>query len=229
MHSMPYFKKNEFIVGVITIPDMSGQRNPVKAFADEKNIPVRQPAKLRDPEAIEWVDNLQPDLLVLAFVTDFVPKKMIDISTRGGINYHPSLLPKYRGGSAMNWAIISGEMETGVTIHQIDEGVDTGPIILQEKVAIEPDDTLKSLYFKKLYPLGIKMIPEAVRLIREGKAKPSPQNDSEASYQPVINEKDVIINWETIHTDDLQSYPWFEPISWSHDVFNRRKANNLGG
>ena len=163
-------QKNEFIAGVITIPDMAGENNPVKAFADEKNLPVLQPAKLKDPEAIDWVKNLQPDLLVLAFVTDFVPKKMIDISTHGGINYHPSLLPKYRGGSAMNWAIIRGEKETGVTIHQIDEKVDTGPIILQEKVAIQPDDTLKSLYFKKLYPLGIKMIPEAVRLIREGKA-----------------------------------------------------------
>ncbi|MBW2152884.1 MAG: methionyl-tRNA formyltransferase [Deltaproteobacteria bacterium] len=188
-------KQGETIVGVITKPDRSAKVNPVKALADEKAIPVLQPAKLRDPETLKWVRHLAPDLLVLAYVTDIVPKEMIDLSTHGGINYHPSLLPKFRGGSAMNWAIISGETETGVTIHMIDEGIDTGPIILQEKVAIEPEDTLKSLYFNKLYPLGIKMIPEAVRLIREGRANPVPQNESEASYQPLIKEKDVVIEW----------------------------------
>ena len=147
--------QGESIAGVITVPDSGGQINPIKELTQKSNIPVIQPEKLKDPDAIEWVKNLSPDLLVLAFVTQFVPKEMIDMSTHGGINYHPSLLPKYRGGSAINWAIIRGETETGVTIHQIDEGVDTGPIIIQEKVEISPDDTVKSLYFKKLYPMGI--------------------------------------------------------------------------
>lgn len=189
--------QGEEVVGVLTVPDRPGQKgpNPVKELALERGLPLLQPARLKEPEALKWVENLRPDLLVLAFVTDIVPKAMIDLATHGGINYHPSLLPKYRGGSAMNWAIINGETETGVTIHQIDAGIDTGPIILQRKVAIDPDDTVKSLYFEKLYPLGVQMVAEAVRLIREGKANPVPQDESLASYQPVIKEADVRIDW----------------------------------
>lgn len=189
--------QGEEVVGVLTVPDRPGQKgpNPVKELALERSLPLLQPARLKELEALKWVENLRPDLLVLAFVTDIVPKAMIDLATHGGINYHPSLLPKYRGGSAMNWAIINGETETGVTIHQIDAGIDTGPIILQRKVAIDPDDTVKSLYFEKLYPLGVQMVAEAVRLIREGKANPVPQDESLASYQPVIKEADVRIDW----------------------------------
>ncbi|QGP92001.1 Methionyl-tRNA formyltransferase [Neomoorella glycerini] len=189
--------QGEDIAGVLTVPDRPGQKgpNPVKELALERGLPLLQPARLKEPEALTWVKNLRPDLLVLAFVTDIVPRTMIDLATCGGINYHPSLLPKYRGGSAMNWAIINGETETGVTIHQIDAGIDTGPIILQQKVAIDPDDTVKSLYFEKLYPLGVQMVAEAVRLIREGKANPVPQDERQASFQPVIKEADVRIDW----------------------------------
>jgi len=191
-------QQGENIVGVITVPDLPGQKrpNPVKELAVEQALPLLQPLKLKNPEAVAWVRKLKPDLLVLAFVTDFVPLEMIRSARHGGINYHPSLLPKYRGGSAINWAVISGERETGVTIHQIDAGVDTGPIILQDKVDITPDDTVKSLYFEKLYPLGIKLITRAVALIREGKARPMPQDESRASYQPVIKEADTVINWK---------------------------------
>ena len=186
-------QQNETIAGVITVSGKAGQ--PVTDVAEKYNIPMLRPGRLRDPKAIEWVGEKSPDLLVLAFVTEFVPKAMIEMATHGGINYHPSLLPKYRGGSAMNWAIINGEKETGVTIHQIDEGVDTGPIIIQKRVPIDPDDTLKSLYFQKLYPLGITMVAEAVRLIRENRASPQAQDQSQASHQPVIKESDVIIDW----------------------------------
>ena len=190
--------QGENIVGVITVPDPPGQKrpNPVKELAVEQGLPLLQPVKLKHPDAVAWVRELKPDLLVLAFVTDFAPLEMIRSATHGGINYHPSLLPKYRGGSAINWAVISGERETGVTIHQIDEGVDTGPIVLQEKVAISPDDTVKSLYFEKLYPLGIELIARAVKLIREGNARPIPQDESRASFQPVIKESDTVINWK---------------------------------
>jgi len=189
--------QGEKIVGVLTIPDKPDQKNPnpVKELALERGIPLLQPPRLKDHEAIAWVADLRPDLLVLAYVTQFVPKAMIDLATYGGINFHPSLLPKYRGGSAMNWAIIAGEKETGVTIHQIDEGVDTGPIILQEKVPIDPDDSVKTLYFGKIYPLGVKLVAEAVRLIREGKARPVPQDESQASFQPVIKEEHVGLDW----------------------------------
>lgn len=189
--------QGENIVGVITIADVPQQKyvNPVKACAEKHKIPLYQSNYLKNNEAISWAKKLSPDLLVLAFVTSFVPKEMIDCAPLGGINYHPSLLPKYRGGSAINRAVINGEKETGVTIHFIDEGIDTGPILLQEKVAIDPDDTVKSVYFNKLYPLGIKMIVEAVTTIKNGAANPAIQDESQASFQPVITAEDTRINW----------------------------------
>jgi len=189
--------QGENVVGVITVVDAPNQKypNPVKECAIEHNIDLYQANYLKKSGPIDWVRNLQPDLLVLGFVTSFVPKEMIGLARLGGINYHPSLLPKYRGGSAINWAIINGETETGVSIHSIDEGVDTGPILLQEKVEITADDTVKSVYFKKLYPMGIKMIAEAVRLIRENKANPVVQDEKSASFQPVITTKDTQIDW----------------------------------
>ena len=190
--------QGENIVGVITIPDIPGQKNPnpVKSLAEEKQLPCRQSAFLKSPADLAWVAERQPDLLVLAFVTAFVPQEMIDLATHGGINYHPSLLPRYRGGSAINWAVINGETETGVTIHQIEAGVDTGPIVLQRTVPVEADDTVKSLYFGKLYPMGIEMVCEAARLIREGKATFTPQDESRASFQPVIKATDTVIDWQ---------------------------------
>jgi methionyl-tRNA formyltransferase len=128
-------EQGENIVGVITVPDQPGQKrpNPVKELALQQGLPLLQPAKLKHPEAVAWVRERKPDLLVLAFVTEFAPPEMIASAALGGINYHPSLLPKYRGGSAINWAVISGERETGVTIHQIDSGVDTGPSSCRKK------------------------------------------------------------------------------------------------
>ncbi len=190
-------KQGEDVIGVITTEDVANQKypNPVKECAVEHDIDLYQANYLKKAEPIDWVRKLQPDLLVLGFVTAFVAQKMIDLAKFGGINYHPSLLPKYRGGSAINWAIINGETETGVTIHFIDDGVDTGPILLQEKVAITPDDTVKSVYFNKLYPLGIEMIAEAVKQIREGRANPITQDESNASFQPLITAADTLINW----------------------------------
>jgi methionyl-tRNA formyltransferase len=190
-------QQGENLVGAITVPDVPGAKkpNPFKELAIELGLPLIQPSNLRQPEVYEWVKNLAPDLLVLVFVTNFVPKAIIDLAPLGGINYHPSLLPKYRGGSAIAWAIISGEKETGVTIHYIDEGVDTGNIILQESVSIDPEDTTVTLYFNKLYPLGVKLIKEAVRLIGEKRAPSIPQDNRLASFQPVLKAQDTIIDW----------------------------------
>jgi methionyl-tRNA formyltransferase len=190
-------EQGEDLVGVITVPDRAGQGkpNPTKEFATEAAIPLLLPSSLKDPKATDWVKSRLPEVIVLAFVTDIVPKAMIDIPKYTAINYHPSLLPKYRGGSAIHWAIINGETETGVTIHYIDAGIDTGDIIIQERVPISPEDTVASLYFERLYPIGVRMIAETVRMIGEGKAPRIKQDDSQASYQPVIQEKHVIIDF----------------------------------
>ena len=190
-------EQGEDLVGVITVPDKPGQAraNSTKDFATEAAIPLLLPPRLKDPQVADWVKSHLPELIVLAFVTDIVPQAIIDIPKYQAINYHPSLLPKYRGGSAINWSIINGETETGVTIHYIDAGIDTGDIIIQERVPIYPEDTVASLYFERLYPIGVRMIAQAVRMIGEGTAPRIKQDNSQASYQPIIQEKHVIIDF----------------------------------
>jgi methionyl-tRNA formyltransferase len=190
-------EQGEDLVGVITAPENSAQAkvNPTKDFATEAGFPLLLPSSLKDLKVIDWVKNRLPELIVLAFVTEIIPKAMIDIPKYKAINYHPSLLPRYRGGSAINWAIINGETETGVTIHYIDAGIDTGDIILQERVPIYPQDTVASLYFERLYPIGVRMIAKTVQMIGEGKAPRIKQDNSQASYQPIIQEKHVIIDF----------------------------------
>lgn len=197
--------RGENVVGTVTIPDVPGAKkpNPFKESAVERGLPLIQPRTLKGPEVLEWVKDKKPDLFVLVFVTQYMGKDVIEAATHGGINYHPSLLPKYRGGSAIAWALINGERETGVTIHYIDDGVDTGDIVLQEAVPIAPEDTTASLYFNKLYPLGVKLVPEAVRLIREGKAPRIPQDPRLASFQPALKPEHAGIDWRqtawTVH------------------------------
>lgn len=186
----------EEIVGVISDPEKNSKRkNPLIETAQKKDLYLLEPESLSNSIVHEWVKELSPDLLILAFVTNFVPQALINLATYGGINYHPSLLPKYRGASAINWAVISGEEETGVTIHYIDDGLDTGDIILQEKVNIDFLDTVASLYFDKLYPLGIQLINRAVELIKTNRAPRITQDEKMASFQPIITEEDVLIDW----------------------------------
>jgi methionyl-tRNA formyltransferase len=192
-------EQGEDLVGVITVPDHAGKvkakANPTKDFATEAAVPLLLPSSLKDLKVIDWIKGRLPELIVLAFVTEIIPKAIIDIPKYKAINYHPSLLPRYRGGSAINWAIINGETETGVTIHYIDAGIDTGDIILQERVPIYPQDTVASLYFERLYPIGVRMIAETVRMMGEGNAPRIKQDNSQASYHPIIQEKDVIIDF----------------------------------
>ncbi|MCX7823660.1 MAG: methionyl-tRNA formyltransferase [Syntrophobacterales bacterium] len=189
--------QGEEIVGAITVPDVPGAKkpNPFKELALELNIPLIQPKNLKNKELYEWVKDKRPDLLVLVFVTQFVSKEIIDLATYGGINYHPSILPKYRGGSAISWALINGEKETGVTIHYIDEGVDTGDIILQESVPIDFGDTTVTLYYNKLFPLGVRLVSEAVKLIKEGRAPRIPQDPRLATFQPALKPEHTVVDW----------------------------------
>ncbi|HHY36847.1 MAG TPA: methionyl-tRNA formyltransferase [Firmicutes bacterium] len=188
-------EQGEEVVGVITGKGKGDAPDPVAVKAAELGLPVLTTSSLKTPEVADWIAARRPDLMCLAYVTWIVPQSLIDLAPLGGINYHPSLLPRHRGGSAMNWAILQGDQETGVTIHYIDAGIDTGDIILQEKVPIDPDDSVKTLYFQKLYPLGVKLIARAVALIREGKAPRIPQDEAQATYEPLITEEDLRLDW----------------------------------
>ncbi|MDA8333574.1 MAG: methionyl-tRNA formyltransferase [Peptococcaceae bacterium] len=186
--------QGEQVVGVITVPE-GKKPNPLQESAVEQGLPLIMPARLKDEGIVEWAAGLGAELAVLAYVTGFVPAGMIRLFPRGAINYHPSLLPGYRGGSAIARAIIAGEKETGVTVHYIDEGVDTGDIILQQSVPISPVDNTVTLYFDKLYPLGLALLSEAVRLIGAGRAPRIPQDERLASFHPVLKEADARIDW----------------------------------
>ncbi len=185
----------EEIVGIYTIPDAPGRSNPLKDLAVKLGIPVFQPPRLRAPEVFTEYVKLRPDLNVMAFVTDIVPETILNYPKLGTIQYHPSLLPRHRGGSSINWAIIMGEKKTGLTIFWPDKGLDTGPILLQKEVSISPDDTTGSLYFNKLFPLGIEAISEAVALVKAGKAPKIPQDEREATYEGICTDKVAGIAW----------------------------------
>ena len=188
-------ERGEEVVGVYTPPDVAGKTDPFKESAVQMEIPVFQPGSMRAPEVYEEYTRLKPDLNVMAFVTSILPDSILDYPSVGTIQYHPSLLPRHRGGSAINWAIINGETKTGITIFWPDGGIDTGPILLQKEVEISPDDTVGSLYFEKLFPLGVEALVEAIELIKKGMAPRVPQDESQATYEGLCTEKDAIIDW----------------------------------
>jgi len=188
-------KRGEEVVGVYAPPDAVVKTNPLKESALQLKIPVFQPGRMRSPEVYDEYIKLKPELNVMAFVTDIVPEPILNHPRFGTIQYHPSLLPKHRGGSAINWAVIKGETKTGLTIFWPDKGIDTGPILLRKEVEIAPDDTVGSLYFNQLFPLGIEAIVDSIELIKRGTAPRVPQDESQASYEGLCTEKDAVINW----------------------------------
>jgi len=189
-------ENSEEVIAVFCPPDPPGVRgNPLRARAEQQGIPVFQRQRMRDPEVYSRFVGLRPELNVLAFVTDIIPQSILDLPRLGSIQYHPSLLPKHRGGSAINWAIIMGETRTGLTIFWPDKGIDTGPILLQKEVEILPDDTVGSLYFDKLFPLGVEALAQAIELVKVGKAPRIPQAEDQASYEGLCGEPQAIVDW----------------------------------
>ena len=184
------------IVGVFPPPDKEGRPlDPVKEGALERSIPVHQHGRYRSQEAIDAFKALDADLCVMAFVTDIVPDDMIEAPKLGTIQYHPSLLPKHRGPSSINWPIIQGETTTGLTIFWPDKGLDTGPVLLQKETEIGPDDTLGSLYFDRLYPMGVEAMVEAIDMVRDGTAPRIVQDESQATYESWAKAEQGVVDW----------------------------------
>ena len=188
--------KGEQVVAVYCPPDPpSGKFDPVKQKAIALGIPVRQHKSLKAPEVREEFLSLNADLAILAFVTQIVPQQVFSVPRLGSICFHPSLLPKYRGASAINWALIKGEAITGLTLFWVNPGIDTGPILLQKEIKIDPDDTTGSLYFNKIFPLGVEAIAEAVELIKTGNPPRIVQDESKATYDPPCRDEHAKIDW----------------------------------
>ncbi|MGE5059368.1 MAG: methionyl-tRNA formyltransferase [Betaproteobacteria bacterium] len=188
--------KGDEVVAVYCPPDLpNGKFDPVKQKALDLGVPVRQHKSFKAPEVREEFIALNADLAILAFVSFIVPQRVFSVPRLGSICFHPSLLPQYRGASAINWALIKGETVTGLTLFWVDRGIDTGPILLQKEVPVDPEDTTGSLYFNKIFPLGIEAIGEAVDLIKRGNPPRIVQDESKASYDPPCRDEHAKIDW----------------------------------
>ena len=190
-------EKQEHIIAVYTPADQqSGRFDPLKQAAIEKGIQVIQPKTYKDDIVFSEYQALKPDLTVMAFVTDIISERFFKVPTKGAINYHPSLLPRHRGASAINWAIIMGDTKTGLSIFWPDGGIDTGPLLLQKEIYIKPEDTTGTLYFNHLFPMGVEAIMESIELIKKGKAPEIRQDESLATYEPPCDDRNANIDWQ---------------------------------
>ncbi len=188
--------RGEMISAVYCAPDIDGGRlDSLKVFAQDQGLPVYQPKSYKDPTVWDQIRSLEADLCVMAYVTLMVPEEALNAPRLGSIQYHPSLLPMHKGPSSINWPIINGENKTGLSIFWPDNGLDTGPILLQKDVVIDPDDTLGSLYFNHLFPMGVDAILEAVDLVRDGTALRLNQDPAKGSYEGWCQRTDVEIDW----------------------------------
>jgi methionyl-tRNA formyltransferase len=197
-----------------------GKFDPVKTKALALGIAVRQHKTLKAPEVREEFIALNADLAVLAFVTQIVPPQVFSVPKLGSICFHPSILPKYRGASAINWALIKGESITGLTIFWVDQGIDTGPILLQKTVTVEPDDTTGSLYFNKIFPIGVEAIGEAVELIQAGNPPRIIQDESKANYDPICKDEHAKIDWSNPAQEVYNLIRGCDPQPGAHTTYN---------
>ncbi len=188
-------ERGEEILGVYCGPDKGDRVDPIKEAALAHKLPVFQPKSFKKPEVWQQMASLEAELCVMAYVTLIVPEEALNVPRLGSIQYHPSLLPLHRGPSSINWPIIWGSEKTGLSIFWPDNGLDTGPILMQKEVVIRDDDTLGSLYFNHLFPMGVEAMLESVDLVREGKAPKIPQDESRATYEGWCRHEDVEIDW----------------------------------
>lgn len=191
-----FLNRGDEVAAVFCAPEKPGAKaDPLRAAAEERGLKVFQFKSLRGPEAHDALKALNVDLAIMAYVLQFAPDTLVKIPRLGTIQYHPSLLPKYRGPSSINWPIIRGDTRTGLTIFRPNEGLDEGPVVLQKECAIGPDDTLGDVYFKSLFPRGIEAMLEAADLVAAGKHSEKVQDESQATYEGWCRDAEARINW----------------------------------
>ena len=179
-----FLKRGDTVAGVFCAPEKPGARpDALKLMAQEKGVQVFQFPSLKAPESHQKLKELDVDIGIMAFVLQFAPQEFVKIPRKGTIQYHPSLLPKFRGPSSINWAIIKGETKTGLTIFRPNDGLDEGEVILQKETPIGPDDTLGTVYFDRLFPMGVAAMLEAADLVHAGKHRAAVQDETLASYE----------------------------------------------
>ena len=217
--------KGEEVLAVFCFPDAPGGKiDPVKQRALQLGIPVHQHKTLKTPEVTEQFVSLEADLAILAFVSQIIPPPVFNAPRFGSICYHPSLLPKYRGRTAINWALIRGEAVTGLTIFWLDKGIDTGPILLQKEVRVDPNDTTGTLYFNKLFPMGIEAIGEAVDLIKAGNPPRIVQDESKATYDPPCGDEHAKIDWSKPANELYNLIRGCDPQPGAHSIWQGKRV-----
>ncbi len=217
------------VVGVYTPPE-GARPDPLAEAAGQQGLQVLRHRYFRKrsgdgfvpiPRILDEHRELGADLNVLAYVTAILPPELVDQPPRRSLCFHPSLLPRFRGGNALAWQIILGEKESGVTVFQPDEGVDTGPIVVQKGgVPIEDADTAGTLYFQKLYPLGVEAVVEAVARVADGSARLEAQDEALASFQGLVGDAEARVDWSrpAVEIDRLIRGCDPQPGAWAeHD------------
>src|SRR6267143_5726671 len=196
-----FLARGDQVAGVFCAPEKPGARaDALKTAAQETGLQVFQFASLKNDEARAAMRKLAADIGIMAFVLQFAPQDFVGIPRHGTIQYHPSLLPKYRGPSSINWPIIRGDTKTGLSIFRPTDGLDEGPVILQKETPLSADDTLGSVYFDRLFPMGVQAMLEAADLVMTGKHREVVQDESQASYEGWCRAAEAKINWAS-HVD----------------------------
>jgi methionyl-tRNA formyltransferase len=219
-----FVSRGDTVAGVFCAPEKAGAKaDPLRVAAEHASIPVWQLSSLKTEEASVALRALDVDLGVMAYVLQFVPQDFANIPRHGMIQYHPSLLPRYRGPSSINWPIIRGDARTGLTIFRPTDGLDEGPVILQKEIPLGADDTLGSVYFNHLFPLGISALQEAADLVVSGRARETAQDESQASYEGWCRAAEARINWHN-HVDLVYNLiRGCNPAPGSWTTFNGKK------
>lgn len=214
------------VVAVYCEPDREGKPvDPIKEFAQEQGLPVEQPANFDDAAALETLKGYDADLMVMAFVNVFVPEAARETPTHGSICFHPSLLPKYRGPSAVNWPIIMGDTKSGFSWFYPTDGLDEGDSLLQWECEIGPDDTVIDLYFKKIYPPAVDSVLQVCDLFRAGNPPRIAPDEAEASYERRCTSRHSRVNW---HAPVAQAYNLIRGTNPAPGAWTTYKGAKLG-
>src|SRR4249920_2971142 len=200
-----FLARKDEVAGVFCAPEKPGARpDALKVAAQEKGVKLFQFASLKGDDAKKALKDLGADIGIMAFVLQFAPPEFVKIPKHGTIQYHPSLLPKYRGPSSINWPISRGEKKTGLTIFRPTDGLDEGPVILKKETDVSENDTLGTVYFDRLFPMGVKAMVEAADLVVAGKHKEVVQDESQASYEGWFRANEAKVNWNN-HVDFIHN------------------------
>ena len=198
-----FIARGHTVAGVFVPPEKPGARpDELKVAATERGLPAHSFKSYSADEASETLRRLETDIGIMAYVTQFIPQAFCLLPPHGTIQFHPSLLPLHRGPSAISWAIMQGRAKTGLTIFRPSDGLDEGPVLLRKEVAIQPDDTLGTIYFDRIFPLGIAALIEAAEAVVAGTARETAQDETEATYEGWVREAESHIDWAT-HIDRI--------------------------